>query len=327
MIIILIITLLTITLAGCSGNEASETSNEEQLVLKLANASAIGDERHESLLKFAELVDEKSNGTVKIEVYSGGTLGSWRETIEGLEPGIVQIVCESIGTLEAYSPTASIDAYPYLYRDIDHYLKVMNSEIGQGLLDTVSQESGLIIMGPSYRGARVMTTNKKVENADDLKGLKIRAPGIQIYIKTWEYLGASPIPMDTTEIYTGLQQGTVEGQENPVLYSYGNAFYDVCDYLILSNHVFSTDVFIFDEDYFNSLPKDVQKILEEAAIEAGDYRTQLVIEREQETIEKFKEKGVEVIEPDIESFKAKLTDFSKEFPNLTELVEKIQSYE
>lgn len=325
--LIIVITILVMSLIGCSKANQSTNPDESTLVLKLANASSIGDERDQSLHKFAELVEEKSAGKVKIEVFSGGTLGGWRETIEGLRPGVVQIVCESLGTLEAYSSTASIDAYPYLYRDVDHYSRVMASEIGEELLDTIGKESGFVLMGPSNRGARIMTTNKRVENADDLKGLKIRAPGIQMYIKTWQYLGASPTPMDTTEIYTGLQQGTVDAQENPVLYSYGNAFYDVCDYLVLSNHVYSTDVFIFDKEYFDSLPEDIQDILRESAVEAGNYRTELVLKTEQETIKKFEEEGLEIIEPNVESFKAKLTNFSQEFPNLTELVEKIQSFE
>lgn len=311
--------ILVGTLVGCSGG-----SKDEALTLKLANVSALGDERDLSLQEFKRLVEEKSSGKIKVEVYSGGTLGGWRDTIEGLEAGIVQIVCESIGTLEPYSKTASIDAYPYLYRDYDHYKKVMNGEIGEQLLATVGEEGGFEIMGPSYRGARIMTTNKKVESADDLKGLKIRAPGIQMYIKTWEYLGASPVPMDATEIYTGLQQGTVDAQENPVLFSYGNAYYDVCDYLVMTNHVMSTDVFIFNDDFYNGLPADTQKILKESAIEAGNYRTQLVFEKEGAAIEDMKSKGMEVINPEIEGFQAKVKDFVKEFPHLEDTVKQIQ---
>ena len=325
----LVLVMVAALVAGCSkgsdtsGSDKPAEEKKETTVLKLANGSAIGDERDQSLQEFAKLVDEKSSGTLKIEVYSGGTLGTWRDTIEGLEPGIVQIVCESIGTLEAYSPTASIDAYPYLYRDYDHYKKVMEGEIGEELLTTVGEEGGFVIMGPSYRGARIMTSNKKIESVDDLKGLKIRAPGIQMYIKTWEYLGASPVPMDPSEIYTGLQQGTVDAQENPVMYSFGNAYYDVCDYLVMTNHVMSTDVFIFNDDFFNNLPEETQKILKEAAAEAGNFRTQLVLNQEADTVKAMEEKGMEVINPDLGPFQAKLTDFGKEFPNLTELVSKI----
>ncbi len=323
----LALAMLTASVVGCSNGSSTSSGEEkkETMVFKLANVSALGDERDQSLQEFARLVDEKSNGAMKVEVYSGGTLGAWRDTIEGLEPGIVQIVCESIGTLEPYSKTASIDAYPYLYRDYDHYKKVMDGEIGEQLLATVGEEGGFVIMGPSYRGARIMTSNKKVESVDDLKGLKIRAPGIQMYIKTWEYLGASPVPMDATEIYTGLQQGTVDAQENPVMFSYGNAYYDVCDYLVMTNHVMSTDVFIFNDDYFNSLPQDVQKVFREAAKEAGNFRTQMVLDKEGEIIKSMEEKGMEVINPDLTGFQAKLTDFIKEFPDLKDLVDQIHA--
>lgn len=325
MVLLLVVTLVT----GCSSNSNQPSTGGEKkevTVFKLANGSAIGDERDQSLQEFAKLVDQKSNGTMKVEVYSGGTLGTWRDTIEGLEPGIVQIVCESIGTLEAYSPTASIDAYPYLYKDYEHYKKIMlNSEIGEKIMQKVGEEGGFVLLGPSNRGARVMTSNKKVEKVEDLKGVKLRAPGIQMYIKTWEYLGASPVPMDASEIYTGLQQGTVDAQENPVMYSYGNAFYDVCDYLILTNHVFSTDVFIFNDDFFNKLPAEQQQVFREAAKEAGDFRTKLVEEKETETIKLMEEKGMEVITPDLTGFYAKLTDFSKEFPNLADLVAEIHA--
>jgi len=313
--------MLASALVGCSGGG----KKQDVKVFKLANVSALGDERDQSLKEFARLVSEKSNGEIKIEVYSGGTLGGWRDTIEGLEPGIVQIVCESIGTLEPYSKTASIDAYPYLYRDYEHYKKVMEGEIGEQLLASVGKEGGFVIMGPSYRGARIMTSNKKVESVDNLKGVKIRAPGIQMYIKTWEYLGASPVPMDATEIYTGLQQGTVDAQENPVLFSYGNAYYDVCKYLVMTNHVMSTDVFIFNDDFFNGLPEETQKILREAATEAGNFRTQLVFDKEGEAIKEMEAKGMEVINPNIKEFQDKLTDFGKEFPDLVDTVKQIQS--
>ncbi|NLJ58547.1 MAG: TRAP transporter substrate-binding protein [Tissierellia bacterium] len=323
----LLFVMLLVVIVGCSNGNSTNSANNDVTVFKLANASALGDERDQSLQEFARLVDEKSDGKLKVEVFSGGTLGSWRDTIEGLEAGIVQIVCESIGTLEVYSDTASIDAYPYLYRDYEHYKKVMGSEIGEELLATVGEEGGFVIMGPSYRGARIMTSNKKVETVDDLKGVKIRAPGIQMYIKTWEYLGASPVPMDVSEIYTGLQQGTVDAQENPVLFSYGNAYYDVCDYLVMTNHVMSTDVFIFNDNFFNGLPEETQKILREAATEAGNFRTQLVLDLEEETISEMKAKGMEVIYPELEGFQAKFADFSKEFPHLDEMVTRIQSVE
>ncbi|HKL09822.1 MAG TPA: TRAP transporter substrate-binding protein [Clostridia bacterium] len=325
----LVLLLAFTVLAGCAKESGGDAGGGEEavkpIVMKLANGSALGDSRDLSLVKFAELVNEKSEGRVEVEVYSGGTLGAWRDTIEGLEPGIVQIVGESIGTLEPYSELAAIDAYPFLYRDEAHYEKVMNGEIGQDLLKTVGDQGGFVLLGPSYRGARVMTTTKKIEKAEDLEGLKLRAPGLKMYMKTWEYLGASPTPMDPSEIYTGIQQGTVQGQENPVLYCYSNAFYEVCDYLIRTNHVYSTDVIIFNKDYFESLDADIQEILRDAAAEAGQYRTQMVKDSEDEYLAKFEEEGVEVVYPEMDGFYERMEDFGTEFPNLQELVKKIQA--
>jgi tripartite ATP-independent transporter DctP family solute receptor len=331
----LALVMVFVLLVGCASKESAspapsgtteKPAEVKPTVFKLANGSAIGDERDQSLQEFKRLVEENSKGSMIVEVYSGGSLGTWRDTIEGLEPGIVQIVCESVGTLEAFSPTAGIDAYPYLYKDYEQYKKIMlNGEIGEKILTTVGEEGGFVLMGPSNRGARVMTSNKKVESVDDLQGVKIRAPGIQMYIKTWEYLGASPVPMDASEIYTGLQQGTVDAQENPVMYSYGNALYDVCDYLVLTNHVFSTDVFIFNDDFFNNLPAEQQQVFKDAAKEAGNFRTKLVEDKETETIKLMEEKGMEVLRPDVSEFQAKLTEFSKEFPNLAPLVDEIHA--
>lgn len=309
-------------LSACGTNAKSDV-----LTLNLANGGAIGDDRDLSIHEFAKLVDEKSNGKIKINIYSGGSLGGWRDTIEGLELGITHIVVESIGTLEAFSATAAIDAYPFLFKNYDQYLDMIYGEYGKSLMETVGNEGGFKLMGPSNRGPRVMTTTVPIHNIDDLQGVKLRAPGTPMYMKTWQYLGAAPIPMDPSEIYTGIQQGTVSGQENPVFYSFGSAMYDVCDYMILTNHVFSTDVYIMDQQFFNSLTGEQQQILEECALAAGLWRTEYVIEKEQETINEFRERGVEVIEPELEGFRAKLVNFSDEFPHLKPWVEKVKEKE
>ena len=161
---------------------------------------------------------------------------------------------------------------------------------------------------------------------DEARGLKIRAPNIQMYIKTWQALGASPTPLAITETFTALQQGTVDAQENPVVECYGHGFYDVCDYLILTNHVYGADVFVFNEQYFASLQDDIQTAIEEAALEAAEWRNNVAVEMEKEYVEKFKEKGVTVIEPDVESFRNKLDGFiEREFPDLVPWVDKIKA--
>ena len=327
--------ILVLAMSGCGGgNDTAEPApgdqtgetNEQIIVMKLANANPPGDIRDQVSQKFAELVEEKTNGRVKVEVYSGGTLGDWRDTLEGLGIGVNEIVIESIGTLDAWAPLANIDPVPYVFRDYDHFIKVFYGPVGREIMDEVGKQGGFKMFGPMYRGARVVTSKKPFEHVDEARGLKIRAPNIQMYIKTWQALGASPTPLAITETFTALQQGTVDAQENPVVECYGHGFYDVCDYLILTNHVYGADVFVFNEQYFASLQDDIQTAIEEAALEAAEWRNNVAVEMEKEYVEKFKEKGVTVIEPDVESFRNKLDGFiEREFPDLVPWVDKIKA--
>ena len=179
-----------------------------------------------------------------------------------------------------------------------------------------------------YRGARECTTKKKFTTPEELKGLKIRVPNQQVYIDAWNVLGASPTPLALTETFTALQQNTVEAQENATIESYGFGFYDVCDYLVKTNHVYSTDLFIFNRDYFNNLPEDIQQALIEAADEASAYRTELSLDKEAEYEQMFKDKGVEIVEIDTQPFADKFDGFTEEyFPELVDWANQIAAVE
>jgi len=289
----------------------------DKIVLKLALGSPAGDIRDGVCLKMAELAKAKSNGNVIVEVYSGGQLGDWRDAIEGLSMGMNEIVLESLGTLDAFSDMANIDAVPYLYRDIEHFSKAWYGPIGEKILKTVGDEGNFKLLGPQNRGARIVTSKVPFKNLAELKGLKLRVPNIQVYIETWKTLGASPTPLAYSETFTAIQQNTVVGQENPIMLSYSSSFYDVCKYLIETNHVFSADMFIFNKQYFEGLPADVQKILTEACNEAAEWRNKEFKLIEADFKEKFREKGVTIIEPDRAEFIAAFDGFvEKQFPKL-----------
>ena len=294
-------------------------------VIRLANIAPVGDPRDMACVKFAELVEEKTKGAVKVEVFSGGTLGDWRVTIEGLKPGVVNAVIESVGTIEPYTKLAAVDPYPYLYRDIEHFKKVWYSDTGTALLEKIGADGDFKLIGPMYRGARYVTSKKKFTNLEELKGLKIRAPQLKMYLKTWELMGAAPTPMAATEIYTGLQQGTVDAQEYPLDFDYSYALYEVCPYLISTRHVFSNDVFIFDKAYFDALPEEIRNALIEAASEVAKWRTDYSIEQESEYIRKFKEKNVEIVDIDTAPLREKVAGIVEFFPNLKEIVAEIQA--
>jgi tripartite ATP-independent transporter DctP family solute receptor len=299
---------------------------DKPITMKLALATPSGDIRDLVCQKMAALAKEKSNGNIIIEVYSGGQLGDWRDAIEGLSMGMNEVVLESLGTLDAFSDMANIDAVPYLYRNVDHFNKVWFGPIGEKILKTVGEQGNFKLIGPMNRGVRVVTSKVPFKNLAELKGLKLRVPNIQVYIETWKTLGASPTPLAMTETFTALQQNTVVAQENPILLSYGYSFYDVCKYLIETNHVYSADMFIFNKQYFEKLPADAQKILTEACIEAARWRNAEILKVEADFKNKFKEKGVTIITPDLTEFIKSFDGFvDKVFPKLVPWVTEIRA--
>ena len=339
---------MVFSLAACGGKEEAPAASapaasaeaeapaeapadaEPEYVMKLANPNPVGDVKDLASIRFSELAAEYTDGRVQIDVYSGGQLGDARETLEGLKIGTNEIVCESIGTLDPFTKLANFDAVPYMYRDYEHYRAAfLDGELGEEVKEAVGEDGGFKILGGMYRGARVCTTKKKFTTPEELEatGLKIRVPSQQIYIDTWDVLGVNPTPLALTECFTALQQNTVEAQENATIESYGFGFYDVCDYLVQTNHVYSTDVFIMDRGYFEKLPADIQEGLAKAAKEASDYRTQMSIDMEAEYIEMFKEKGVEVIAIDTKPFIAKFDGFLEEYyPQFADWAAEVAKY-
>ena len=312
--------------SGETDEEKAVGSKEAEIVLRLGHINSESDPTHEQALFFADKVAEKTQGRVKVEVYPAATLGDTRELIEGLGIGTVEVVIDGFGTIETYTPVASLDAMPFLYRDYDHFMKVWQGDVGKELCDVAGAESGLKIFGGTYRGARVITSTKEIRKVEDMKGLKIRVPNLDVYIKTFQALGTTPTPMAMTEVLTGIQQGTVEAQENPTILSYNFGLYDVCDYLIRTNHMYSSNVFLMADSYFAGLDQETQEAILEAGQEAADYTSQVVADSEEEYFSKWQEQGVEIIDPDLDGFMKACDGFlEKEFPDLLELGNKIQA--
>jgi tripartite ATP-independent transporter DctP family solute receptor len=305
---------------------AAAASGEKPLVLRLAHINAETDPKHQEALKFKELVEKKTNGQVKIEVYGGGVLGDIREIIEGLQIGANEVVIEGFGTIPSYTKLSLLDLVPFLYRDRAHFDSMWKGEVGRELLAQSGQEAKMVLFGPSYRGVRVTTSVKRFANIDQLKGLKIRVPADDMSVKTWQALGARPTPMPMGEVLTGIQQGTVEAQENPPILSYNFGLADVCKYLIRTNHRWSADVFMMDKTFFDKLSPDVQKAILEAGQEAADFTSQLNSDGEEGCFKKWAEAGAEIVTPELAGFRKATANVVKDsFPDLLEWVEKIKA--
>lgn len=330
---------LAATLTGCGGSgsstggstggstaapAASGASGTPEYTWKMHLNSTEGDNAYDMGALFAEKVSELTDGRVKVDLYGGASLGSTSEVLEGMSVGVADIAVESVGTLATFTPLANIEAMPYMFNSYDHFMKVWYSDLGDEIKNTVGDAAGFKLMGAAYRGPRIVTATKEMRTIEDFKGFKLRAPNLEMYIKTWQWLDAAPTPMAMNEVYTALQQKTVEGQENPMVDSLNYAFDEVCDYWIKTNHVYGCNVVIMDKAYFSGLPADIQEAVIEAANYAGQQISEAQADKDAKAEEELKSLGKTVIEVDNAAFSEYFKDFAAtNYPDFADWVARI----
>jgi tripartite ATP-independent transporter DctP family solute receptor len=275
--------------------------------------------------RIAKNVETHSNGKVKIEIYGSASLGDWREVAEGLQIGTVQMSFESVGTLDRYDPLPGIEAFPYLFNDLDHWKKFWFGPLALQLHDDIAAKTKFRTVGAIYRGSRNLTCNKEIKSIDDLKGLKLRVPPLKMYRMTWEAFGASPVPMAFTELFTALQQGTVDGQENPLNTITDFKFNEVCKYLVMTKHVLGTMTYIFYEPWFTKLPADVKDLLVKDIQEGCTWANAEQAKLEDSLKADLIKKGMKLIEPDLAPYRAKTANIINDFPDLKGYYDKIKA--
>lgn len=273
------------------------------ITLRLGHEGSVTDPRQEVSLMFARLVSEKTKGQVEIKVYPASTLGTKEEMQEGLQVGTVDIVLESLGSLERYSPLAGIEGLPFLFRDMDHWLKVWNGPIGDEIVASFEKDSGYLLLGRMVRGPRHLTARRPVRGLEDLRGLKIRVPTQPTYVATWKNLGASPAAMAFAEVFTALQQGVIDAQENPLDTILFASIHEVAPFITLTGHLVGGYHFQVWSKRFHSYPENVQKAMQEAADEAAKWYSDLSVRGEKEYLQRLRNEGATIITIDPEVWK------------------------
>jgi tripartite ATP-independent transporter DctP family solute receptor len=275
--------------------------------------------------RYADAVKKRTGGNVTIEIAYSGSTGTARETIEALQIGTNDIVIQTIARLGVYDPLPGIAAYPYLIRDIDHFENIYYGPVGKEFFAEVEKRTGFHVIGAGYRGAREMASKKKIVTPDDLKGLKIRVPNTKLYRRTWEVLGANPVPMPSLEVYTSLQQGIIDACENPLEAHIRSKYYEAAKYVIMTSHVRAFYTFIFWGKTFNSLSPELQKILTEEGQNAMQWGTEETLKRIKGFEKTLKDRGAEFVYPDVAAFRSKLKPMKNDFPELAEWIDKFDS--
>ncbi len=271
--------------------------------LRLAHVVNERDIFHVAAAKFKELVEEKTNGRVQIDLYPNAVLGDERTLLEGMQLGTIDMGVITNGPVANFLPEIAVFELPFLFANAQEAYAVLDGPVGKELLKLLEKVN---LKGLAYaeRGFRNITNSKRpVVTPTDLKGLKIRVMENPVYIDTFKALGANVIPMAWTEALTALQQGTIDGQENPVVVIHSFKLYETQKHLSLTRHTYAPALIIMSLKVFKSLPTDIQKIFEESAQQAAEYARKVNGENEERLLKELVDFGMQVAQPELDAFR------------------------
>ena len=255
------------------------------------------------LNKIGELLSEKTEGAVCIDVFGNSQLGNERDLIEGLQLGSVQMTCVSTAPLSGFTDMFLVFDLPFIFETTEQARAVMDSEVGEQILHSVD-EQGLVGLAWFENGFRNVTNNvRPITVPEDLKGIKIRTMENQIHMAAFKAMGADPTPMAMGDVFTALQQGTIDAEENPVPIIETNKFGEVQKYLSMTGHLFSPAPVFISKDYYDAMPEEYQTAIKEAAAEATPYQRGQIDEQNVSGLESLKSVGMEVNEVEKQPFK------------------------
>lgn len=306
--------LLLMVLSGCV--EKVEDPVEVSQVYPWALATDSPKDTVTSLFanKFAEEVHRLSNGEMNIHVYENGTLGSDRELIESCIGGDIPFVVQNTAPQTNFMPELAIFDLPCAFTTLEELRERVDDEQFFSQISDIYENYGFHLLGFGDQGFRIMTTNQKITSFKDFSGQKIRTMENSYHLAFWQAIGANPTPMTFSEVYIGLQQGTIDAQENPYEVIVSSKLFEQQDYVVETNHLPHMLSLITNNEFFNQLSKEDQTILEEAAELAQVYARTQADERIEDRLEIITNSGTELIQVD-ETLRQELLDASKQIYN------------
>lgn len=260
---------------------------------------------HKASVMFKEYVEEKSHGRISVKLYPNSQLGNEIDTINSIMTDGGADITYAGESMQSVIPEMGILGVPYLIHSSEHLKKVAGGEVGRKLEALMAEHANMISLGYFERGPRNVTANKPIRTLSDIKGLIIRVPSSPITVAAMESLGAKPTPMAFSEVFTSLQQGTIQAQENPLAMIKTGNFYEVQKYLCKTEHLRSYLYAVMSKSKFDSLPEDLQTLVLEAGAKMQEYEHELFLKEEEELEGFLKSKGMTFIDDvDCENFAA-----------------------
>lgn len=276
------------------------------MTIKLGVVTKPGSAQNIVAEKFKALMEERTKGEVTVKIYHSKSIGNETEILQQIQMNTVQMGIITVGPFDTFDPIVRVINYPFLFKSNEQADEILDGPLGQEILTNLEKSSfkGLCF---SENGFRNLTNNKRaVQNPDDVDGLKIRVMSSALHKTIWQALGANPTPMPWP-IYTELEQGVIDGQENPLWVMKEYKFYEIQKYMTLTRHVYSPHIDVASLKWWNTLKAPTKTMILKAIREAADYQRKDNREKDAARLAFLKEKGMEVEEtPDLSAFRAKL---------------------
>jgi len=324
---VLLVFAVSTLLAGCGSSKpaAAPAAAQEKIVLKAADNQIEGYPTVEGLKYMAKVLNEKTNGRITMQIYSGGQLGGEKETIEMIQAGTLAINRISTGSLAGFNSKLTAYTMPFVFRDSAHMWKVLEGKLGQELLKDLEKD-GMVGMAYYDSGARSFYTRGKAINAPtDAKGMKLRVLQSDVFVKFVDTLGASATPMGYAEVYSGLQTGLIDGAENnpPSLWSMKH--YETCKFYALDEHMMVPEVVVIGKKAWDKLSPEDQKLIADTAKESSTVQKKLWADYSDKALKEIEAKGVTVSRPDKEAFRKAVAPMYEKYPQYKEIISQIQA--
>ncbi|WP_026380663.1 TRAP transporter substrate-binding protein [Afifella pfennigii] len=281
--------LLAVTLSAAPAPAQAET------LIKLGHDQPEDSTHHQAALRWKELVEERTDGEVKVQIFPSRLLGSGTQMIEQAQAGAIEAVVLPTGWAAPFAPSVSVLDLPFLFPSRETTYEVVDGPVGKKILEPL-EEKNLVGVAFWESGFKQFTGTFPIKTPEDYQGHKIRTMPSAVIQEQFKAFGATPTTIDFGELYTALQQGVVDGQENPIATIAAMRFFEVQPNMTLSDHGFLAYIFMFNKNFLESQPEEVREVLVNAAQEAAEYQREIIQEAEKKHLEAFREAGVEIYE-------------------------------
>ncbi len=246
--------------------------------------------------EFAQQVGRISNGEMEIQVYHNSLLGGDTEILESCQTGDIPFVVQNTAPQVSYMPALSLFDLPMVFDDLQQLHQVLDDDAFMEKVNEIYKDGNLRLLTMGDQGFRVMSSNRNVQSLEDFDGIKIRTMENNYHIRFWSALGANPTPMAFAELYVGLEQNTVDAQENPYEVIVSNRFYEVQDYVVETNHLPHLLSLITNDEFYANLTKEEQQVIDEAAANAAEYAREQAAVRSSQRKKTIAESGTQIVE-------------------------------